>query len=202
MAQWSKFFQETYEHCVERLGADDGKEYFTLLTAQLLQRLVKNLSKVSWANLEFLFAFVSELAKHASKVVKTTDDEEALKYIQAIVDKASPPDLVKEGVAAFSKSSYLWENWMIQCFNLQNGKKLIEFASENADRRESQSKTISGISDSLLALTNMDANRLGTDFSYSVSIAQQLKKARKAVHDPGKEPASKINSCVFYYVYE
>ena len=171
---------------MERLGEDDGSEYFILLTSQLMQRLVKNVQKVSWTSLEFLVGFVEAMSAASNTVLTTEHDREAFKYVQAIISKASSPTLVKEAVPAFSKSSYLFENWMVQAFNLQNGKKILSFAEENADSRESQSQTIGAISAALTDLAAIDAQRDAADMIYDETVANKIKAAHKATQEKGR----------------
>ncbi|CAJ1375147.1 unnamed protein product, partial [Effrenium voratum] len=139
-AQWDNFFSATYQLTISSLTENAGP-FFVLLASQLTQRLVKtiNVTKLLTREvLKYLRAFMESMQAHADTIRATTqadeDDKLAIQSILVVLDLAAPPSRVLAACATLNVA--LSHHWLVQAFSLEKGKRVMECARDNAQKRQ------------------------------------------------------------------
>lgn len=147
VANFDKYFGDTFSLCAKHLP-DEHLAFFTMLTGQLLSKLVKGIPQskaITADSLKYLKNFVDNICKHAEKTdgrfasENPECDAKALTDLKLIVDFASAPAKVLQLETAEISST---EHWAISPFSSGPGKRVFEAARENAKRREVFSKIL------------------------------------------------------------
>lgn len=140
--------------CLKHLGDTDGKTYFILLLSQLVQRMLK--SSASQAKnlkdpkeLTFIAGFfdkMQEVYKQEHGADEATDEvHRHVMAVQTVMDLQSSPSQVEHACEVLKTS----EHWLAKAFNLDKGKKILELASQNAEKRSALGNILDTISDKI-----------------------------------------------------
>ena len=149
-ANFETFFKETPTAC-EQLGGE-GEEFCELLQSQLLQRLLKATTtggKSSALNTSYLQKFIDAMVDFG----ESSGNADAEPYqlaaaIKTMLDPSSAPSKINE-----AKDLVLGSNhWLSKAFQLDNGKKVMKAASENADRRSELDSILTSIEEADVAV--------------------------------------------------
>lgn len=152
---WDHFFGQTRELCSNHLGGNAGREFFALLTSQLLQRMLKSGSSAKLVKdpkeMDFLCGFVKAMRALLQDCPTALGDDDSLLVstnVGHILDFGSTPQDIMNANNDLAKS----EHWLAKAFCLDKGKKLMALAVENADKRSSQSNILESIKNQVQSL--------------------------------------------------
>ena len=100
---WDHFFGQTRELCSNHLGGNAGREFFALLTSQLMQRMLKSGSSAKLVKdpkeMEFLCGFVKAMRALLQDCPTALGDDDSLTVstnVGHILDFSSTPSRCHE----------------------------------------------------------------------------------------------------------
>ncbi|CAE7806511.1 unnamed protein product, partial [Symbiodinium necroappetens] len=137
--EWQSFFSDTYMLCHKHASVDPG--FFSLLTSQLLQRLIKAIpcgKAVTADSIATVKAFMDELSA-PNNMIKTISsgmdlDEHMglISDLRTILDFSASPSSVE---AAIARAKAHDSHWAAVAFALPQGKKVMDAAAVNAKNK-------------------------------------------------------------------
>ena len=134
--------------------------------------------------LEFLTGFVTEmkaaLNEYPNALGLDIDVVSIVSCAACVLDPSSTPKAINASSEVLTKS----EHWLAQAFCLDKGKKIIQMASENADRRSAQSSTLESIQKFIsdletmgfaeLSKVDMEGEKKGMNAAYAKLLLKYL----------------------------
>ena len=151
------FFTDTRDACLSCIHDDEGLAFFDLLASQVTQRLLKSAGgnggkdqKGGKLNTQYIKMFIDEMIAFGTRAGMEDGEQHMVAgSIKVLLEEGSVPEAIVEANQKVSTS----DHWLAKAFALDNGKRMLKTATENANKRSTVNTILVSVAESFRAVT-------------------------------------------------